>query len=119
MCTFENQASDTSRLTDRKNSTHLLREEDFRKKSRQRFHRFLDKLRIQLLQWEEMEGNAFTNTYPSLLSDNTSRLLRERENKNWVEDRTELMHLHTTSKSASLSSGHEFRRRKEEKQQVR
>merc|ERR1712227_89456 len=110
MSTFENQASDTSRLTDRKNSTHLLREEDFRKKSRQRFHRFLEKLRSQLYQWEKMEGTAFVKTHPSLLSENTSRLLQEKENKNWVEDRTELMHLHTASKTGPTNSDAEQRK---------
>ena len=102
---FETEASDRTRLVDRKtNSARLLKEEKFRKDSKNRFARLLERLRQELEEWEAQEGVVFDQ---SLLGEDIQRALShslESGGRSWVEGRTELMHLHTSQPKSRNSS---------------
>lgn len=102
---FEAEASDSNRLVDRKsNSARLLKEERFRKDSKARFARLLERLRQELEEWQAKERSPFD---PSLLGEDLQRALShsiELGGRNWVEGRTGLMHLHTSQPKSRNSS---------------
>ena len=102
---FETEASDRTRLVDRKtNSVRLLKEEKFRKDSKNRFARLLERLRQELEEWKAQEGVAFDQ---DLLGEDIQRALShsvESGGRSWVEGRTELMHLHTSQPKSRNSS---------------
>ncbi len=102
---FETEASDRTRLVDRKtNSARLLKEEKFRKDSKVRFGKLLERLRQELDEWETMEGTPFDR---NLLGEDIQRALAhyaESGGRSWVEGRTELMHLHTSQPKSRGSS---------------
>ncbi|KAM3576846.1 hypothetical protein VYU27_001212 [Nannochloropsis oceanica] len=102
---FETEASDRTRLVDRKtNSARLLKEEKFRKDSKNRFARLLERLRQEMEDWKVQEGVAFDQ---DLLGEDIQRALAhsvESGGRSWVEGRTELMHLHTSQPKSRNSS---------------
>ena len=91
---FEAQKCGKGRLLTKKgNSSTLLKEERFRKQMQSKFVSQLGQLAELLQTWEKKEGNSFD---ASLLSDDVRMLLKE-PNKmgDWVEKRTQCMHLRT------------------------
>lgn len=91
---FEDHQCDKERLVTKKStSSHLLKEERFRKQMQLKFAAKLEQLAQLLREWQGDEENLFDR---NLLS-NEVRLLLENSDKMemWVEKRTEFMHLRT------------------------
>lgn len=92
---FEEKKCNKQRLLTKKSgSSALLKEERFRKQMQGKYASTLEQLATLLQQWEEEEGSPFD---PNLLSDDVRSLLADSNHtENWVEKRTEFMHLRTT-----------------------
>ncbi|GKY99523.1 hypothetical protein MPSEU_000906400 [Mayamaea pseudoterrestris] len=93
---FEDTKCNKQRLLTKKSgSVNLLKEERFRKQMQQKFASKLEKLALLLQSWREGNKEDFDS---NLLSDEV-RMLLDNGGDNmveWVEKRTEFMHLRTT-----------------------
>jgi hypothetical protein len=103
---FEDKKCNKQRLlTKKSNSSHLLKEERFRKQMQQKFSSKLEQLAKLLKTWRDDEQYDFD---PNLLSEEVRLLLKNPEDMDtWVEKRTEFMHLRTvkSSKRPPLAAG--------------
>jgi predicted nucleic acid-binding Zn-ribbon protein len=91
---FEDKKCNKQRLLTKKSgSSALLKEERFRKQMQGKYASSLEQLASLLKKWKEEEGHSFD---PNLLSDEVRALLNNADGAdNWVEKRTEFMHLRT------------------------
>jgi hypothetical protein len=92
---FENKKCSKQRLLTKKSGgVNLLKEERFRKQMQQKFSSKLEKLSSLLQSWREDNEQDFDS---HLLSDEVRMLIESGGNMDeWVEKRTEFMHLRTT-----------------------
>ena len=91
---FEDKKCSKQRLLTKKSgSVNLLKEERFRKQMQQKFSSKLEKLAILLQKWRDENEEDFDS---NLLSDEVRLLLDNGNMVEWVEKRTEFMHLRTT-----------------------
>jgi DNA repair exonuclease SbcCD ATPase subunit len=95
---FEDKKCNKQRLlTKKSNSSHLLKEERFRKQMQQKYSSKLEQLAKLLTSWRENEHFEFDL---GLLSDEVRSLLKNPDDMNTlVEKRTEFMHLRTVKSS--------------------
>jgi len=96
---FEDTKCNKERLLTKKSgSSALLKEERFRKQMQGKYSSTLEQLAALLQKWKEEEGTTFES---SLLSDEVRALLKNSYgNENWVEQRTEFMHLRMVQSAA-------------------
>lgn len=93
----EKKCSKQRLLTKKTGSSNLLKEERFRKQMQQKFTAKLEQLASHLKEWNEREGIPFDR---SLLSEEVCLLLTNSDQMDdWVEKRTEFMHLRTVKTS--------------------
>jgi hypothetical protein len=92
---FEDKKCNKQRLLTKKSgSSALLKEERFRKQMQGKYTSTLEQLVGLLKKWKEEEGASFD---PNLLSDEVRALVKDSQGaSNWVEKRTEFMHLRMT-----------------------
>jgi len=95
---FEDRKCSKQRLLSKKTgSSNLLKEERFRKQMQQKFTSKLEQLAKLLTTWREDEQDAFDT---NLLSEEVRLLLDNSDQMDeWVERRTEFMHLRTVKTS--------------------
>lgn len=96
---FEDKRCNKQRLLSKKSgSAALLKEERFRKQMQAKYSSTLEQLAAHLEKWNKHEGSSFD---PNLLSDEVRALLKNSaKGENWVEKRTEFMHLRMTQSAA-------------------
>lgn len=88
---FEEKKCNKDRLLSRQTaSSHLLREERYRKQMKAKFTSKLEQLAEHLKVWNEKNS---TNFDPSILSEDVRMLLKS---VSWIDQRKEFMHLRTT-----------------------
>lgn len=89
---FEDKKCNKERLLTKKfGSAALLKEERYRKQMQGKYSATLEQLAASLQEWKDREGSAFDN---NLLSNEVRALLQSADGSgNWVEKRTEFMHL--------------------------
>lgn len=102
---FEDKKCNKQRLLTKKSgSVNLLKEERFRKQMQSKFSSKLEQLATLLKAWSHDEISDFD---PNLLSDEVRTLLQNSDKDNWVEKRTEFMHLRTTQITTTAKRGPE------------
>ena len=91
---FENRKCNKNRLLSRQTgSSHLLKEERYRKHMKAKFSFKMEQLAGLLKSWYDQEGAIFD---ASLLSDDVRLLLENSDQmSSWIEQRKEFMHLRT------------------------
>ncbi|KAL7561839.1 hypothetical protein ACA910_009677 [Epithemia clementina (nom. ined.)] len=91
---FENRKCGKSRLLSRQTgSSHLLKEERYRKQMKAKFSRKMEQLAGLLKGWFDEEGRMFD---ANLLSEDVRKLLENADQMgSWIEQRKEFMHLRT------------------------
>ena len=91
---FENRKCNKGRLLSRQTgSSHLLKEERYRKQMKAKFSRKMEQLAGFLKGWFEEEGSKFDS---NLLSEDVRKLLENSDQMgSWIEQRKEFMHLCT------------------------
>jgi hypothetical protein len=88
---FEEKKCSKDRLLSRQTaSSHLLREERYRKQMKAKFTSKLEQLNELLKVWNEENSKDFDS---SILSEDVRMLL---QNNSWINERKEFMHLRTT-----------------------